>query len=150
MEDEYINLLRLFHEQGVEYVVVGGYAVAAHGFPRYTDDLDILLAPTPENARRVLEVMYRLGYVHGEVEEADFTATPSFVNIVLNGRQVDLMTQVLGVTFDECRRDAPEIETNGLPVRFVNLAALRRNKQATGRPKDLLDLENLPLAPDQL
>ena len=148
MEDEYINLLRLFHEQGVEYVVIGGYAVAAHGFPRYTDDLDVLLDATPANAQRVLEVMYRLGYVHGEVEEADFTVQPSFVSISLNGRKVDLMTQVLGVTFAECRHEAPAITTNGLPVRFVNLAALRRNKAATGRPKDLDDLENLPPVAD--
>ena len=65
MEEEYLNLLRLFHAEGVEYVVVGGYAVIAHGFPRTTADLDLLVRPTVPNARRVVRALARFGYTQG-------------------------------------------------------------------------------------
>lgn len=76
MEDEYLSLLRLFHAAGVEYAVVGGYAVIAHGFPRTTGGLDVLVRPTEASARRVVRALEQFGYDQGEFEEADFTAVP--------------------------------------------------------------------------
>ena len=144
MEETYLNLLRLFHEEGVEYAVVGGYAVIAHGFPRTTGDLDILLHPTVPNAQRVLRALHRFGYVHGEFEEADFLQVPNFLSFAVEGGWVDLMTNLLGTGFAEAVADALDITFAGVPVRHISLAALRATKQATGRPQDLRDLENLP------
>ena len=144
MEEKYLNLLRLFHEEGVEYAVVGGYAVIAHGFPRTTGDLDILVRPTLPNAQRVVRALHRFGYVQGEFEEADFLLVPNFLSFLSNGAWIDLMTNLLGVSFEEAVRDALEITFSGVPVRHISLAALRAAKRATGRPQDLRDLENLP------
>ena len=99
MEEEYLNLLRLFHEEGVEYVVVGGYAVIAHGFPRTTGDLDVWVRPTAANARCVVQALARFGYSQGEFEEADFRLVPNFLSFNSEGAWIDLMTDVLGVSF---------------------------------------------------
>lgn len=144
MESEYLNLLRRFHAERVEYVVVGGYAVIAHGFPRTTGDIDILVQPTAENAARVVRALVGYGFVNKEFEEADFTTTPNFLSFSKEDVWIDLMTQLLGVTFAECATDALVVEMAGVPVRYINLAALRKAKAATGRPQDLQDLENLP------
>ncbi len=144
MEDEYLNLLRLFHAAGVEYAVVGGYAVIAHGFPRTTGDLDVLVRPTEANARRVVRALEQFGYDQGEFEEADFTAVPNFLSFNSNGVWVDLMTDLLGVSFDEAVAGGLELTFADVPVRYIGLAALRATKKATGRPQDLRDLENLP------
>ena len=147
MEDEYLNLLRLFHAQGVEYVIVGGYAVIAHGFPRTTADLDILVRPTAANAQRILRALEQYGYVNGEFEAADFTTTPNFLSFSANGVWIDLMTQMLGVSFEECLPGSLQLQFADVPIRYVGLAALRAAKRVSGRPQDLRDLENLPEAP---
>ena len=147
MESEYLNLLRLFHAEHVDYVVVGGYAVIVHGFPRTTGDIDILVRPTVANAARVVRALVRYGFVKGEFEENDFITTPNFLSFSLHDVWIDLMTQLAGVTFEECATDALTVETDAIPVRYINLAALRKAKTATSRPQDLQDLTNLPPAP---
>lgn len=144
METEYLNLLRLFHAERVDYVVVGGYAVIAHGFPRTTGDIDLLVQPTPENARRVVEALRRYGFTAGEFEEADFTTTPNFLSFSRQDLWIDLLTEIQGVSFAECAANALVTELEAVPVRYINLGALRKAKAATARPQDLLDLENLP------
>ncbi|MDO7875272.1 hypothetical protein Q5H93_11055 [Hymenobacter sp. ASUV-10] len=144
MDDEYLKLLRLFHAEGVEYLVVGGYAVIAHGFPRTTADLDLWLHPTPANALRAVRALARFGYNEGEFEETDFTTAPNFLSFCSNGAWIDLMTEVLGVEFGVAQASALELTFADVPVRYIGLAALRSVKQATGRPQDLRDLENLP------
>ncbi|HEX8506838.1 MAG TPA: hypothetical protein VF630_15850 [Hymenobacter sp.] len=144
MEEEYLNLLRLFHAEGVEYAVVGGYAVIAHGFPRTTGDLDLLVRPTAANAQRLVHALARFGYTQGEFEEADFTTVPNFLSFNSNGVWFDLMTSVLGVSFEEAAANGLEMTFAEVPVRYIGLAALRKTKKATGRPQDLRDLENLP------
>ncbi|NML65465.1 nucleotidyltransferase family protein [Hymenobacter sp. RP-2-7] len=144
METEYLNLLRLFHAERVEYVVVGGYAVIAHGFPRTTGDIDLLVNPTVENARRVVEALKTYGFTSGEFEEADFTTVPNFLSFSRADLWIDLLTEVQGVSFAECATNALVLEMEAIPVRYINLGALRKAKAATARPQDLLDLENLP------
>ena len=148
MEEEYLNLLRHFHAEGVEYAVVGGYAVIVHGFPRTTGDLDILVRPIEANARRVVRALERFGYAQGEFAEVDFTTIPNFISFNSGGVWVDLMTQVLGVSFEEVAAGALEMTFGDVPVRYIGLTALRATKAATGRPQDLRDLENLPPGPN--
>ncbi len=146
MESEYLNLLRLFHAEHVEYVVVGGYAVIAHGFPRTTGDIDILVRPTLANAQRVVRALISYGFTNQEFEVVDFTTTPNFLSFSRADLWIDLMTQLLGVTFEECATDALVVEITGIPVHYINLAALRKAKEATHRSQDLQDLANLPPA----
>ena len=146
MESEYLNLLRLFHAERVEYVAVGGYAVIAHGFPRTTGGIDILVRPTPDNARRAVRALANYGFTQGEFEEADFLKLPNFLSFSRQDLWIDLLTQVEGASFEECAANTLLLETAGIPVRYINLAALRKIKAATNRPQDLQDLENLPPA----
>lgn len=143
METEQLQLLRLFLEAGVEYVVIGGYAVIAHGYPRYTGDLDILIRPTLENGHRAVAALERFGRPAGEFAATDFTIVP-YVLSFSQTSDFDLLTATPGVEFEECYARRLVLQIEGVPVNFINLPALRKTKQATGRLKDLLDLENLP------
>jgi len=149
MEDKYLNLISLFNEEGVEYVVLGGHAVIAHGYLRTTGDIDIFVRPSKENADRLLKALYRYGYTNGEFEQADFTQVPNYLSFNRYDEWIDLMTFTLGVTFDECYRNKVVLLIENVPTNVISLPDLIRNKQATGRPQDLIDLENLPDPTDQ-
>jgi predicted nucleotidyltransferase len=143
MEPEYINLIRLLNEEGVEYVVLGGHAVIAHGYLRTTGDVDIFVRPSDENAIQILRVMERYGYSNGEFELADFTKVPSYLSFGRNDGWIDIMTFTLGVSFDQCYDNRLVLNIQGVPVNFIGLQQLLANKMATGRPQDLRDIENL-------
>ena len=103
--------------------MVGGYAVIAHGFPRTTGDLDLLINPTRPNAGRVVRAQECFGYTRGEFEEADFTTAPNFLSSSARGVWIDLMTSVLGIKFEEAAADAQELLFADIPVRYIELAA---------------------------
>ncbi|QJW90553.1 hypothetical protein HNV11_14775 [Spirosoma taeanense] len=144
MEPEYLNLIRLFNEEGVEYVVLGGHAVIAHGYLRTTGDIDIFVRPSNENATCLLRALERYGYTNGEFEHADFTQVPNYLSFSRHDGWIDLMTFTLGVTFEECYQNRVVLTVQTIPVSFISLPDLIRNKQATGRLQDQRDLENLP------
>ena len=129
----------------VEFLVVGAHAMAAHGVPRATGDLDLLVRPSDENARRVLEALRAFGApvdVHG-IRETDFRTRGTVYQVGLPPRRIDLMTELSGIGFDEALSSRLELEIDGMMIPFLGLDALRRNKAATGRDKDLLDLDLL-------
>jgi hypothetical protein len=102
MEDTYLSLISLgppmrFNEEGVEYVVLGGHAVIAHGYLRTTGDIDIFVRPSDDNASRLLGALYRYGYRDGEFEHSDFTRTPNYLSFSRYDEWIDLMTFALGV-----------------------------------------------------
>lgn len=143
METEYLNLVRLLNEENVEYVVLGGHAVIAHGYLRTTGDIDIFVNPTLENAQKLLRALERYGYTNGEFEIEDFTLVPNYLSFSRYDNYIDLMTYTVGVTFDECYNNRMELEVEGVAVKFINLPELIRNKKALSRPQDLQDLDNL-------
>ncbi|MCE7041091.1 DUF6036 family nucleotidyltransferase [Dyadobacter sp. CY312] len=143
MEPEYINLIRLLNEEGVEYVVLGGHAVIAHGYLRTTGDVDIFVRPSHSNAIKILKAMERYGYTDGEFDLEDFIKVPSYLSFGRYDGWVDIMTFTLGVSFDECYDNRLILEIQGVPVNFIGLRQLVENKRAIGRPQDLRDLENL-------
>jgi hypothetical protein len=144
MEDKYLNLISLFNEEGVEYVVLGGHAVIAHGYLRTTGDIDIFVRPSDTNAQRLLRALYRYGYQNGEFDYSDFTQVPNYLSFNRYDEWIDLMTFTLGVTFDECYNNRVVLTIENVPTNVISLPDLIRNKQAIGRPQDLIDLENLP------
>ena len=144
MEISYLNFVRLLNEENVDYVVLGGHAVIAHGYLRTTGDVDFFVRPTTENANRLLIVMNRYGYTNGEFELSDFTKVPSYLSFSRYDNQIDVMTFTPGVTFDECFQNRLVLTIQGTAVSFINLRELIKNKRAVGRPQDLLDIENLP------
>ncbi len=143
METALLNLVLLLNEENVEYVVLGGHAVIAHGYLRTTGDIDIFVNPTLENAQKLLRALERYGYTNGEFEIDDFTLVPNYLSFSRYDNYIDLMTFTVGVTFDECYTNRMELEVEGVRVKFINLPELIRNKKALNRPQDLQDLDNL-------
>ena len=143
MEITYLSFVRLLNEATVEYVILGGHAVIAHGYLRTTGDVDIFVRPSVENAQKLVVVMNRYGYTNGEFELDDFTRIPSFLSFSRYDNSIDVMTFTPGVTFEECYQNRLVLDIDGIAVSFINLRELIKNKRAVGRPQDLVDIENL-------
>ena len=143
LSDDFRDLLIELRQAGADFLVVGAHALAAHGISRATGDLDVLVRPESENARRVFVALGRFGAPlasHG-ISEADF-ARPSVVyQMGLPPKRIDVLTSISGVTFDTAWPNRVTRTIDGVEVNFLGLSDLKTNKLASGRPKDLLDLE---------
>jgi hypothetical protein len=137
---EFLSLLR---SHGVEYLLIGGYAVIYHGFPRATGDLDIWIAMDPENARRMVDTVREFGFNTPELSPALFLQDNSMVRMGNIPLRIEILTQISGVGFDECYRNRIVDEMDGVEVSIISLRDLLTNKRASGRHKDLMDIEEL-------
>lgn len=144
MDDHFLTFIRLLNDEGVEYVIIGGYAVAKHGYPRYTGDLDIFINGTQENAEKLVSVMFSFGFGPYDFETLDFIGDERFISFGNEPYKIELLTSTMGVSFEEVYRNKVTIENEGISINFISYQELVLNKKAVGRPKDLLDLENLP------
>ena len=135
---EFIGLL---NSLGVEYLIVGGHAVAYHGHPRFTGDIDFLVRPSTENARRVVAVLDAFGFAGLGLTEGDFVRRGSVVQLGRPPNRIDLLTLISGVDFDAAWIGSVAGELDGLPVRFIGFDNLLKNKQAAGRDQDLADVK---------
>lgn len=145
INDDFADLLKAFTEKRVDFVIVGAYALAAHGVPRATDDIDIFVRPTPSNAARVIAGLHAFGApveAHG-VTEKDFRSPGAVYQIGLPPRRIDILTEISGVSFDEATQAVVEGTLGAIAVRFIGREAFLRNKRASGRLKDLADIEAL-------
>lgn len=149
--EDFLDMLRALVSVGVEFVVVGAHAMAVHGVPRSTGDLDVFVRPTRENADRVLEALTLFGApfeAHGLGRE-DLETAGNVYQVGLPPRRIDLLTGLSGIDFEEAHDSRLVIAIEGLEVPFIGLAALKRNKRATGRDKDVLDLHLLEESSEQ-
>jgi predicted nucleotidyltransferase len=137
---EFVELL-IKHE--VDYLIVGGYAVGIHGYPRYTGDLDIWLHNTPENADKILKVVNEFGFSTYGLTAADFTKPENIIQLGYPPLRIDLLTHIDGVSFDECFPNRKEVVIEKLTVNFISYQDLLKNKKASGRNRDKDDIENL-------
>jgi hypothetical protein len=138
-----LDLLREFSARDVRYLVVGAHALGYWGLPRATGDFDLLIEPTDDNARRVFAALQAFGAPLFDLTVADL-ATPGVVfQIGVPPYRIDLITRVSGVTFDEAWSERAVAELPGLSLPIIGRQALIRNKRASGRPKDLVDLQML-------
>ena len=131
----------------VEFLVVGGHAVAFHGYPRLTEHLDLFVRPTQENGRRIVEALKAFGFASLGLEPDAFAAPDRVIQLGRSPNRVDLLTGIPGVTFDEAWPDRVEADLDGLRVFVIGRDALILNKRATGRPQDLADAERLATRP---
>ena len=143
LNKDWREFLELLNSNGVEYLVIGAFAVAFHGFPRYTADLDLLIRPNRENADRVLRALSKFGFGKLGIQAADLRSPGMVVQLGVKPNRIDLLTAISGVAFEEAWATCSEAELEGIPVRYVGRAALLRNKEQTGRAKDLGDAEEL-------
>ncbi len=145
LNPDFRDLLLCFGREGVECVVVGAYALAFHGAPRATGDIDVLVRPTPTNAERTWRALRAFGapLASAGVEPRDFAAPGLVYQIGLPPRRVDVLTEISGVSFDEAWESRETADLEGTPVAFLGRQALIANKRATGRLRDLADVERL-------
>ena len=127
----------------VRYLVVGGYAVALHGHPRYTKDIDIWVGLDEENARLLVQAIEDFGFGSLGLAADDFLVPDRIVQLGYPPSRIDLLTTLPGVAFEVCYPSAVEVTIDGLTVTFIDLENLRTNKRASGRHQDLADLDNL-------
>lgn len=137
------EFIELLEKNEVKYLVVGGYAVAAHGYPRYTGDLDIFVAIGPDQAKRIITTYREFGFTDLGVEETDFLQDDMIVEIGREPLKIQVMTGISGVKFEECYPSRKIIEFSGKEIPFISFDHLILNKSATKRGKDKVDVEEL-------
>jgi hypothetical protein len=141
---DFREFLSLLHSHGVKYLLIGGYAVGYHGYPRATNDLDIWVALAPENAERIVAALRAFGFDLPELSANLFLQDESMVRMGVPPVRIELTTSISGVSFDECYAGRIVETLDGVEVNIINLQHLKINKKASGSFKDLNDLENLP------
>jgi len=143
LNPDFKDMLSVFDEEEVEFLVVGAYAMAAHGAPRATGDLDFWIRPSEGNAGRVIRALMRFGAPINEIAVEDFVTRDLVFQIGIEPNRIDLLTSIDGVDFGEAWENRVTVEVGGVPVPVLGLADLVRNKQAVGRLRDLADVEEL-------
>lgn len=143
MKPYFKELLQIFNDLGVEYIVVGAHAVMVYTEPRFTKDHDIWVNPTEDNARKVFHAMAQFGVPLTDVRREDFTVQGTVYQIGVTYERIDIITEVTGLSFSECWPRRVDIVYGGIPVHVLSRQDLIINKKAVGRPQDLLDVEKL-------
>ncbi len=144
LPQDFKEFLKLLNEQQVDYLLIGGYAVGYHGYPRATNDLDIWIAIHPENAQKIVAVLHEFGFNVPELDADLFLAPDSIVRMGVPPMRLEILTSISGIEFDEAYPQRIVDNLDGVEVNLISLDMLKRNKKASGRFKDLDDLEHLP------
>ena len=143
MNRDFVEMLAALSAAGAEYLVVGAHALAVHGRPRATGDLDIWVRPTPENARRVWAALQAFGARTADLAVDDLASDDLVYQIGVTPDRIDLLTGVTGLTFEEAWAGRVSLPLEGVAVPVIGREALIRNKRALGRPRDLADVAEL-------
>lgn len=143
IHSDFEEFLRLLREESVEFVVVGGYAVAFHGYVRATNDMDLFFRNTAENIRRIRIALERFGFSTPESSIREFGEADTIIRMGVPPVQIELINTISGLAFDEVWERRVEDLYGDVPVFYISLQDLLRNKKAAGRPKDLADFDEL-------
>jgi len=141
---DFKEFLKLLNKHKVEYLLVGGYAVGYYGYPRATADMDIWIAVNPTNANRMVTALNEFGFDAPELTTDLFLEENKIIRMGVPPVRLEIITTISGVDFDSCFQQKEPGKIDGIEVNIINLENLRKNKKASGRYKDLNDLENLP------
>lgn len=144
ISDDFREFLKLLTEHNVEYLIVGGYAVSFYSRPRYTDDLDVWINPTPENLNKILRVLNEFGFSEPFIKEEDFLNKPKVYRMGNPPLRIEILNEIDGLKFEEALRNKTEGKYADLErVFYISIDDLIKNKTAANRTKDKLDLEYL-------
>ena len=143
LPQDFKEFLKLLNAKGVEYLLIGGYAVGYHGYPRATADMDLWVAVKPENAEKLMAVLRDFGFDMPELTPELFLKEKNIVRMGIPPMRIEITTGISGVEFDICYAQKVVDVLDGIQVNIINLQDLKVNKKASGRFKDLNDLENL-------
>lgn len=143
LNKDFREFVESLNSHEVRYLIVGGYAVAFHGHPRYTKDLDVWIEQEPENAAKMIRSLDHFGFGSLGLKAADFLKPRQMVQLGNPPNRIDLLTSVSGVDFADCHLRRVQAEIDGVTTSFIALEDLKCNKRASGRLQDLADLEKL-------
>lgn len=141
LNPDFLDMFDALIQENVEFVLVGAHALAVHGLPRATGDIDFFVRPSMDNAERVMHALERFGapiIAHG-IRAADFQTPDNVYQLGLPPRRIDLLTGISGVSFDEVVANAMTVAIGGRTIPVIGRTELIKNKRASGRDKDLLD-----------
>lgn len=139
--NDFEELLAVFNAKGVKAIIVGGHALAYHGRPRFTKDLDVFVEPSTDNAERVMKSLTTFGFGSLGLTTEDFSKPGQIIQLGVAPNRIDLMTAIDGVTFDEAWAGRVEGRFGAQLVNYLGRAEFLRNKRAAGRPQDLADID---------
>ena len=139
LNPDYRDILSVFAEEGVKYLLVGAYALAVHGNVRATGDIDLWVECTGENATRIMTALERFGAPLHQIERQDFETPGIVFQIGVAPRRIDILTAIDAVDFDAAWSERQEVEVAGMRVPVISRHHLLQNKRATGRPQDQAD-----------
>jgi len=142
-QKDFKELLALFNDHRVSYLIVGGYALAFHGAPRFTGDLDIFIKPDHENASRIVAALEAFGFASLGLTESDFEQPDQVIQLGVAPVRIDLITTITGVSWDDAFAGKVVSSYGDVPVHYIGRQQFVLNKRATGRKRDLADLEAL-------
>ena len=143
LNQDFKEFIQLLNNNQVKYLVIGGYAVAVHGHPRYTKDIDIWIEISEENAQKLITALTQFGFESLGLTSEDFQTPDQIIQLGYPPNRIDLITNPDGIDFQICYDSKIEVILNDVPVKFINLDNLKKNKLASGRLQDLADLEKL-------
>ncbi len=144
LPSDFKEFLKLLNAHQVEYLLIGGYAVGFHGYPRATVDMDIWIAMNPANSQRIVTVLKEFGFDLPELSPELFLKEWQIIRLGVPPVRIELATTLSGVNFNECYAERVVDILDGVKVNLISLRHLKINKKASGRHQDLADLENLP------
>ena len=140
---DFKEFIQSLNDNQVRYLIVGGYAVALHGYPRYTKDLDIWIELNPDNAAKLIKALDQFGFSSLGLRVEDFLEADQIVQLGYPPNRIDLITSMPGVDFEGCFTSRVKVMIDDVLINFIDLENLKKNKRAVGRLQDLADLENL-------
>ena len=140
---DFREFIQLLNEHDVAYVIVGGYALAVHGYVRYTGDIDVFVALTPDNAAKTLNVFHAFGLKTPDLNTELLLEEGNIIRVGSEPMRLEVLNKISGVDFEECYRNRQTIMIDGVAVNFVGYRELIKNKRATGRDKDRVDVAEL-------
>ena len=146
LSPDFKEFIELLNKHNVLYIVIGGYALALHGHPRYTKDIDIWIDVDAENAQKMITVIQEFGFSSVGLKESDFLESGNVIQLGLPPNRIDILTSADGVDFTECFANILNIEIDNIYINFIDINNLIKNKKNTGRLQDLADVEKLELS----
>lgn len=143
LNKDFREFIKLLNDKGVKYLVVGGYAVAFHGYPRYTKDIDFWIWLNPQNAEKVIEAIAEFGFASLGLTADDLLDKENVIQLGYPPARIDLLTDLLNVDFETCYEKCEKVTFEDVQIYFIDSDSLLKTKLATGRPQDLLDVDKL-------
>ncbi len=143
LNKDFREFLKLLAKHKIKYLIVGGYAVGFHGYPRYTKDLDIWIKPEKKNAEKILKLLDDFGFGKTGISIDDLNSEGKFILLGNPPNRIDIVTSCDGIEFDECYSKKVKVKFGKININFIDLENLKKNKKAVNRAQDIADIKNL-------